>query len=204
MRIYLAVYICHMCASHTCYMTCTCAGAADYLRPPLWSVYLAIYYHISHFRNGDVCMYVCKDSAAPAQRVHAHTGPRRHARAPACHRDRAGYIYTENTYSIQLEIRTDTAGYSVIQCGIYSGFAAKCKMATRYRSIQGLRDTWDTKDTVRYRYRQDTQAKYRRDIPKIHTPRERERAYSHQSEYSFTELTFIKKKKKKKKKKKTT
>jgi len=32
-------------------------------------------------------MYVCKDSAAPQHtRVHAHTGPRRLARAPACHR----------------------------------------------------------------------------------------------------------------------
>jgi len=35
-----------------------------------------------------VCVYVCKDSAAPAHvqhtRVHAHTGPRRHARVPAC------------------------------------------------------------------------------------------------------------------------
>jgi len=30
-----------------------------------------------------VCMYVCKDSAAPA---HAHTGPRRHARAPTWRR----------------------------------------------------------------------------------------------------------------------
>jgi len=30
-----------------------------------------------------VCMYVCKYFAAPA---HARTGPRRHTRAPACHR----------------------------------------------------------------------------------------------------------------------
>jgi len=34
----------------------------------------------------NVC--ICNDSVAPAQhtRVHAHTSPRRHTRAPACHR----------------------------------------------------------------------------------------------------------------------
>ena len=41
---------------------------------------------------GCMCMYVCKDDDDDKirrhqhTRVHAHTGPRRHTRAPACHR----------------------------------------------------------------------------------------------------------------------
>jgi len=101
----LRVCACPLCIiNRLCMCVCVCvvpaARAANGRRPARRLVAVNQSKILTAHRA--IYMYVCKDSAAPA---HAHTGKRRHTRAPACH-TRASRSRSQHCHKGQQPLRS--------------------------------------------------------------------------------------------------